>query len=151
VSFKSLIRWRLKKDSMSDESPERKIKSEIHELIRSLDLDANQKQELHSRTEQYEGKVLDEFLREVKQKYQTPKEESKQITEGKTEPHHIGEKSPEVLQQEIFSLMNTKPAFRDKEWLVKWESLSEQINNIKDARIKRRLKEKARAMHDGEN
>ena len=42
----------------------------------------------------------------------TPREEAEDITAGRTPPHHIGTKSKEVLIQEIWSLDNTKEAFR---------------------------------------
>lgn len=38
------------------------------------------------------------------------------ITQGKIPPRHIGDKSVEVLTQEIFSLMNTKKMFREESW-----------------------------------
>ena len=53
----------------------------------------------------------------------SPREESKEISEGKEKPHHIGKKSTAVLQQEFFSLINTKEAFRDEKWEKKWAEM----------------------------
>ena len=45
-----------------------------------------------------------------------PRSESEKITEGKEEPKHLGEHTPETLTQEIVALSQTKPAFRSKKW-----------------------------------
>lgn len=150
MDFKSLIRWRLKKDSMTEESPERKLKTQIHESIRELDLEANAKQELHIRTEQLSGEELDKLAKEVLKKPLAPREQAQEITETKTEPHHMGEHTAETLTQELFSLANTKPAFRDKKWQANWESINEQVSNLKNERIKRRIRDKAQALLSGE-
>ena len=51
-----------------------------------------------------------------------PREEAKSISKGESKPHHIGKKSGAVLQQEFFSIINTKTAFRDKKYLQKaWD------------------------------
>jgi len=44
---------------------------------------------------------------------------SKKITDSKLPTQHIGSHSFETLWQEIFSLGNTKPMFRDKDWYKK--------------------------------
>jgi len=54
------------------------------------------------------------FLKRNKDK--TPRETAKEITEEKRKPEHLGKHSPETLQQEIYSLNNTKRAFRDQKW-----------------------------------
>ena len=60
-------------------------------------------------------------------KKKTPREQSKDISEGKTEVHHIGTKTVSVLQQEYFSLINIKEAFRDEKWLINWKSMEKDI------------------------
>ena len=57
----------------------------------------------------------------------TPREHAKEISEGKEEPHHIGTKTVDVLQQEYFSLINTKEAFRDEKWNDTWKELTKDI------------------------
>jgi len=44
------------------------------------------------------------------------------ISRGKTEPRHIGPVSQEVAKQMVFSILNTKPAFRVKVWGENWEN-----------------------------
>ena len=57
----------------------------------------------------------------------SPREQSKDITSGKSKPHHIGIKGNAVLQQEFFSLVNIKPDFRDNSWNKKFNSLCVEI------------------------
>ncbi len=45
----------------------------------------------------------------------SPRQQSREISSGKTKPHFIGKRSPAVLQQEFFSLVNNKR--HDKKWL----------------------------------
>ena len=54
----------------------------------------------------------------------TPRQEAEDITSGKDKPHHIGPKSKEVYIQEIWSLYNTKDAFRSADW-------QSRVNNLK--------------------
>ncbi len=49
----------------------------------------------------------------------TPRQQSKDISSEKSKPHHIGKRSPAMLQQEFFSLVNFRGGFRDKAWLGK--------------------------------
>ena len=51
---------------------------------------------------------------ENRSKTVTAREHAKHISEGKEEPHHIGKKTVSMLQQEFFSLVNTKEGFRDE-------------------------------------
>jgi len=60
-------------------------------------------------------------------KKKSAREESKQISEGKKEPHHIGKYSIEMIDQELFSLGNTKPMFRDPKWHKRIISVREAI------------------------
>ncbi len=57
----------------------------------------------------------------------TPREQSSDITKGKSEPHHIGKKSNAVLQQLFFSLINTKEGFRDEKWKKNFHELKDEI------------------------
>jgi len=44
------------------------------------------------------------------------REIAEQITKGRQKPEHLGKKTPQVLAQEIFSILNTKEAFRGQDW-----------------------------------
>jgi len=46
----------------------------------------------------------------------TPRQESERISDQKIPEKHLGKHSIETVGQEIFSLENTKPMFRDKKW-----------------------------------
>ncbi len=54
---------------------------------------------------------------------------SKKISEGKLPSQHFGSHSFETLWQEIFSLGNTKPMFRDKKWFHKSRDIRANILN----------------------
>ena len=54
------------------------------------------------------------------------------ITEKKEKPHHIGKKSGAVLQQEFFSAINTKEAFRDSKWKKTYSEIVENILKLKE-------------------
>ena len=66
----------------------------------------------------------------LKRKKKTAREISKEISEGKREPEHLGKMSIEVIDQLIYSLGNTKPMFRDSKWNKSYE-------NVKDAIMKK--------------
>lgn len=78
------------------------------------------------------------------------RKEAEKITAKIIPSRHLGDKTPEVLQQELFSLMNTKPAFRDKDWQKNHEKLLHKIGEIKDPRIRQGLFNKTHAMFNGE-
>jgi len=54
---------------------------------------------------------------------------SKKITDGFSENQHIGSHSFETLWQEVYSLGNTKPMFRDKKWYHKSRDIRANIIN----------------------
>lgn len=83
-------------------------------------------------------------------KKKSAREIAKQITEGEKEPEHLGKHTPETLQQELFSLKNTKPAFRNQTWFAKFERIKRIIYDLKDPRIREGLLSKADSMFDGE-
>jgi len=64
----------------------------------------------------------------LKRKNKTPREIAKEISEGKQEPQHIGKYTAEMIDQEIFSLGNTKPMFRDSKWKKRAETVREAID-----------------------
>lgn len=140
------------KKPMSEEQsdPIREKRREVHDIIKSLKIEQHEKQEYHIRVEQLPVEELDDYKQKMEQKSQTPREQSENISKGEAEEHHIGKHTPETLQQEIFSLMNTKPAFRGKSWNEKYERIQRLIDDIKDPRVKRRLRDKAKAMFQGE-
>ncbi len=58
---------------------------------------------------------------------ENPRETSAKITEGKKEPQHLGNYSHEMVQQEIFSLQNTKPMFRAGKWNKRFDTVTNVI------------------------
>ncbi len=68
-------------------------------------------------------------------KKKTPREQAKDISEGKEKPHHIGTKNVAVLQQEYFSLINTKEAFRNEEWRETWDQLTKDILELGEGNL----------------
>jgi len=52
----------------------------------------------------------------------TARRQAKRISEGKNKPHFIGSITQEVAKQMVFSILNTKPAFRVKVWGENWEN-----------------------------
>ena len=52
---------------------------------------------------------------------------SKKITEGTLPAQHLGDQNYETINQEIFSLRNTKPAFRAGKWDKRFETVKESI------------------------
>jgi len=65
------------------------------------------------------------FLKKKKEK--SPREQAKQFSyDG--ESKHIGKYSIEVIDQELFSLENTKPMFRDSKWLKRTTTIKEEIS-----------------------
>ena len=65
----------------------------------------------------------------------SPRKEAEEISEGKEEPHHIGKKTVAVLQQEYFSLINIKEAFRDEKWLETWKELTNDILKLEEGNL----------------
>ena len=57
----------------------------------------------------------------------TARQEAEDITRGKDKPHHIGPKSKEVYIQEIWSLYNTKSAFRKADWQSRVNGLKREL------------------------
>jgi len=153
MNFKSLFTRKKAKESMSEEDshdPAREKRREIHDIIKSLKIEQHQKQEFHIRVEQLPLEELDDYKLQMEEKAGTSREQSEAISEGEAEEHYIGKHTSETLQQELFSLMNTKPAFRDRYWNQKFDDIQKEIEQIQNPRVKRRLRDKARAMLDGE-
>jgi len=75
----------------------------------------------------YLAKLARGFVSYFKKK--SAREESKEISEGKKEPHHIGKYTLETINQEIFSLENTKPMFREKKWKTRLDEIKKAIKN----------------------
>ena len=55
------------------------------------------------------------------------RETAEKITDGKLPTQHLGEQNYETINQEIFSLRNTKPAFRAGKWNKRFDSVKESI------------------------
>ena len=55
------------------------------------------------------------------------RETAEKITDGKLPNQHLGEQNYETINQEIFSLRNTKPAFRAGKWNKRFDSVKESI------------------------
>ena len=58
---------------------------------------------------------------------ESAREIAKKISEGKLAPEHLGKYSVEMIDQEIFSLGNTKPMFRDSKWKKRAQKIKEEI------------------------
>lgn len=83
-------------------------------------------------------------------KKKSAREISEEISKEEKEPEHLGQHTPETLQQELFSLKNTKPDFRDKTWFAKFERIKRIVFDMKETRIREGLLSKADSMFDGE-
>jgi len=57
----------------------------------------------------------------------TAREIAKSISDGDSEPKHIGKYTKEMIDQELFSLENTKPMFRNSKWKKRAETVREAI------------------------
>jgi len=60
-------------------------------------------------------------------KKKSAREISKEISEGKREPEHLGKYTKEIIDQELFSLENTNTQFRSSKWIKRVESVKEAI------------------------
>jgi len=60
---------------------------------------------------------------------ESAREIAKKISEGKEDPQHLGKYSKEMIDQELFSLENQKPMFRDSKWKKRVQSVREAIMN----------------------
>jgi len=58
---------------------------------------------------------------------ESAREIAKKISEGKSDPQHLGKYTAEMIDQEIFSLGNTKPMFRNLKWIKSFENLRFEI------------------------
>jgi len=52
---------------------------------------------------------------------------SEKITSGKLPAQHLGDQNYETINQEIYSLRNTKPAFRAGKWDKRFETVKNSI------------------------
>jgi len=55
------------------------------------------------------------------------RETAELITEGKLPAQHLGKFTAPMIEQEIFSLGNTKPAFRDSKFDDKFDEITKAI------------------------
>jgi len=63
----------------------------------------------------------------IKEKFKSARQKAEAITEGKLPTQHLGEQNYETINQEIYSLANTKPAFRAGKWNKRFETVKESI------------------------
>jgi len=66
-------------------------------------------------------------LFQKKSKSSSAREQSSKISSDESEPKHIGKHTAETITQEIYSIQNTKPAFRDQKWMKRFDSILEAI------------------------
>ncbi len=57
----------------------------------------------------------------------TAREIAEKISEGKAQVQHLGKYTKEMIDQELFSLENVKPMFRDSKWKKRVETVKEEI------------------------
>ncbi len=65
-----------------------------------------------------------------KKKVPNFREQSEKITSGETKEKHLGKKTSNVLAQELYSLMNTKEAFRDSNWKTKFNAVRDLMKEM---------------------
>jgi len=58
---------------------------------------------------------------------ETARKTAEKITDGKLPAQHLGDQNYETINQEIFSLRNTKPAFRNEKWNKRFETVKDSI------------------------
>ena len=63
----------------------------------------------------------------IKKSLGDSREISKKITDGVLPNQHLGDQNYETINQEIYSLGNTKPAFRAGKWNKRFETVKESI------------------------
>lgn len=78
------------------------------------------------------------------------REQSRDISENKEKTHHIGKMSYAVIQQEITALRITNPAFRDKKWKKRVESIQHGINDLSNKDNAKSLQNLLTAVKNGE-
>jgi len=61
--------------------------------------------------------------------FQSARKKAEKISKGIIEPQHLGSHSFETLWQEVYSLGNTKPMFRDHKWYHKSRDIRAKIIN----------------------
>lgn len=62
-----------------------------------------------------------------KDKIKSVRKTAEAITEGKLPTQHLGDQNYETINQEIFSLRNTKPSFRAGKWDKRFETVKDSI------------------------
>ena len=70
------------------------------------------------------------LFKDKKKSHSSAREQSLKISTGGAEPSHIGKYTKEMIDQELFSLDNTKPAFRDQKW-------KKRAGTVRDAIMKK--------------
>lgn len=66
----------------------------------------------------------------------SPRDQSKEISTGKSDEHHLGKYTPITLHYEITALKITATAFRGKKWNSRFETISKAISDLKKGREK---------------
>jgi len=64
------------------------------------------------------------------------REKSEYITKKVFGEKHLGQHTFETLKQEMFSLANTKEAFRDSKWKKRWEGIIKGLKKLPKAERK---------------
>jgi len=69
----------------------------------------------------------------------TAREIAEKITEGKAQIQHLGKHTKETIDQELISLDQTKPMFRDEKWLKRtktiWSAILDKISRNENSII----------------
>ena len=63
----------------------------------------------------------------MKNPIKSARDTAKKITDGIKEPQHLGKYTAEMIDQEIFSLRNTKPNFRAGKWDDRFNKVKQEI------------------------
>ena len=109
--------------------------AELHMLIEKSQIPKEQQTELHQklRNAGNDPNVINEIRETLAP---TARDKSKEITDGDREPQHLGEHTLETLTQEVTSLGNIKPMFRNTEWMKRYD----HIKNILEKDIKKNVR-----------
>jgi len=137
---------------MTEKDPHKELRKNIHAQIDKIRIRKGTKKQMHRDVE--ESTTLEQLSQmqtaAIGLANLDPAALARELAKEMSAPSHLGKHTPETLTQELFSLRNTKPAFRKEEWFDKLEKITRLIREIKDPRVKQGLENRVKAMMSGE-
>lgn len=125
--------------------------ADLHTLIEKSEISKEQKTELHQklRNAGNDPNVINEIRETLAP---TARDKAEEITEGDREPEHLGAHTLETLTQEVVSLGNIKPMFRNTKWMNRYEKIKNTLekDKKKNLRAYQSLLDKLNAIFQGE-